>query len=95
MRVLLIKDVANLGKAGEIKEVKDGYANNFLIAKGLAKHATNEVINKYKAEQKKQAELEALDCRSKANATSIEKIKLTISKKVSTQQSSLWITHKR
>ena len=52
MRVLLIKDVANLGKAGEIKEVKDGYANNFLIAKGLAKHATNEVINKYKAEQK-------------------------------------------
>ncbi|TLE10825.1 50S ribosomal protein L9 [Helicobacter bilis] len=83
MRVLLIKDVANLGKAGETKEVKDGYANNFLIAKGLAKHATNEVINKYKAEQKKQAELEALQiAEAKQMQQALEKIELTISKKV-------------
>ena len=35
MKVLLIKEVKTLGKAGEIKEVKDGYGQNFLIAKGL------------------------------------------------------------
>lgn len=59
MKVLLLKDVKALGKAGEIKEVKDGYGNNFLIAKGLAKLASNEVIRKYEAEKKKAKELEA------------------------------------
>jgi large subunit ribosomal protein L9 len=44
MRVLLIKDVKSLGKAGEIKEVKDGYGQNFLINKGFAKLATPEVV---------------------------------------------------
>ena len=33
MKVLLIKDVKDLGKAGEIKEVSDGYGKNFLIGK--------------------------------------------------------------
>jgi large subunit ribosomal protein L9 len=51
MKVLLIKDVKNLGKAGEIKEVKDGYGQNFLINKGLAKLATPEVVEAWKAEQ--------------------------------------------
>ena len=59
MRVLLIKDVKSLGKAGEIKEVKDGYGQNFLIAQGYAKLATPEVVEAYKEEQaRKQAELE-------------------------------------
>lgn len=53
MKVLLIKDVKTLGKAGELKEVADGYGKNFLIGKGLALHATTEVLNRYKAEQKK------------------------------------------
>lgn len=56
MKVLLIKDVKALGKAGEIKEVKDGYGQNFLIAKGLAKAATNEVLKQFDAEQRKKAE---------------------------------------
>jgi len=51
MRVLLIKDVKTLGKAGEIKEVKDGYGQNFLIGKGLAKLATPDVVEKWKSEQ--------------------------------------------
>lgn len=51
MKVLLTKDVKALGKAGEIKEVKDGYGNNFLIGKGLAKLATPTVIEEWKAEQ--------------------------------------------
>ena len=56
MKVLLIKDVKALGKAGEIKEVKDGYGQNYLIAKGFAKAATTEVLRKFEAEQRKKAE---------------------------------------
>lgn len=53
MKVLLIKDVKTLGKAGEIKEVKDGYGKNFLIGKGLAKSATPEVLEEWAKEQEK------------------------------------------
>ncbi len=61
MKVLLTKDVKGLGKAGEIKEVKDGYGQNFLIGKGFAKAATNAVINQHRAEEKKKAENEAAE----------------------------------
>lgn len=56
MKVLLIKDVKSLGKAGEIKEVKEGYGYNFLVAKGFAKVATDAVIKQYNAAKKKEAE---------------------------------------
>ncbi len=53
MKILLIKDVKSLGKKGEIKEVKDGYGQNFLIGKGLAKLATPDVVKNWKAEQER------------------------------------------
>ena len=53
MKVLLIKDVKSLGKKGEIKEVKDGYGQNFLIGKGMAKLATPDVVENWKEEQAK------------------------------------------
>ena len=60
MKVLLIKDVKSLGKAGEIKDVKDGYGRNFLVAKGFAKVGTSEVIKEWEIEQERlKAELEA------------------------------------
>ena len=60
MKVLLIKDVKGLGKAGEIKEAKDGYARNYLIPKGFAKLATPDVIREWEKEQaRKEAELKA------------------------------------
>ena len=56
MKVLLVKDVKALGKAGEIKEVKDGYGQNFLIGKGLAKLATPDVIETWQAQKEKEAQ---------------------------------------
>ena len=56
MKILLIKDVKGLGKAGEIKNAKDGYARNYLIPKGFAKLATDEVIKQWQEEQKKKEE---------------------------------------
>ena len=40
MEVLLVKDVKRLGRAGEVKKVADGFARNYLIARGLAVVAT-------------------------------------------------------
>jgi len=53
MKVLLIKDVKSLGKKGEIKEVKDGYGQNFLIGKGMAKLATPDVVENWKVEHER------------------------------------------
>ena len=83
MKVLLTKDVKSLGKAGEIKEVADGYGKNFLIGKGLALHATTEVLNRWKAEQKRAAENEAKEiATAKELAEKLNATKLTIKHKV-------------
>lgn len=61
MKVILLADVKKVGKKGEIKEVSDGYARNFLIARNLAVMASSDslkVLDKEKeAEANKQAEL--------------------------------------
>ena len=54
MEVLLTETVDNLGSAGEIKKVADGYARNFLIPKGLAVPATAGALKQ--AELRRQAE---------------------------------------
>lgn len=52
MKVILLKNVNKLGKAGEIKEVNDGYARNFLIPNKLADIATAANVNSFKAPKK-------------------------------------------
>lgn len=54
MKVILLKDVKNLGKKHEIKEVSGGYARNFLLRQGLAKAADKKEISK--VEREKEAE---------------------------------------
>ncbi len=83
MKVLLIKDVKSLGKAGEVKEVKDGYGKNFLIGKGFAKHATPEILAQHKAEQEQKAKEEAQEiARLKAIAEKLDKIEIILTKKL-------------
>jgi len=81
MKVLLIKDVKTLGKAGEIKEVKDGYGQNFLIGKGLAKLATPDVVENWKAEQARMAqELKDELTRLEAEKITLEAAEIKIEK---------------
>lgn len=63
MNVVFLKDVPNVAKSGDIKNVPDGYARNFLIPNKLAAPATANVTKhleaQAKAEEKKQAQMEA------------------------------------
>ena len=89
MIVILLKDVKGTGKKGEILEVSDGFARNFLIKQGKAKICDNTVlnmVNQAKASQdyhREQDRLKALDIQSKLNNQSITlKIKTGESGKV-------------
>jgi large subunit ribosomal protein L9 len=48
MQVILLDRISNLGQLGEVVRVRDGYARNFLIPKGLAKRATQGAIAEFK-----------------------------------------------
>lgn len=52
MKVILTQDVKGTGHAGEIVNVSDGYARNFLMPKGLAKEASEQNMNVAKQQQK-------------------------------------------
>ncbi|MPB73096.1 50S ribosomal protein L9 [Campylobacter fetus] len=83
MKVLLIKDVKGLGKAGEVKDVKDGYGNNFLIGKGLAKSATDAVLKQYEAAKKRaQEEIEYEISQNEKLKAELENIKIIIKTKL-------------
>ena len=64
MKVILLQDVKKIGKKGEVINVSDGYARNFLFPKKLAKEATDanfHILNNQKENERKQklAEIEA------------------------------------
>ncbi len=51
MKVILLQDIARLGKRGEVKEVADGFAINVLIKKGQAILATQAELTKWKQQE--------------------------------------------
>lgn len=62
MKVILLSDVKNLGKAGEAVEVAEGYARNYLLPRGLAAEASSgklkDLERKKEAERRRQAKEE-------------------------------------
>ena len=70
MKVIFIKDMKGKGKRGEVKNVPDGYAQNFLFKNGYAKEATSSNLNTLKRVQK--AEKDAYEA-EKAAAEDIKK----------------------
>jgi large subunit ribosomal protein L9 len=82
MKVLLVKDVYKLGRAGDIKKVADGYGRNFLIPQGFAVLATAGAMNqiqkiKAQAEVRRAAQNDEL----KGYADAIKEVTLTFAAK--------------
>jgi len=87
MKVILLKDVEKLGKEGEIKEVTNGYARNFLIPNESAVLATKDQIAKLeelKEIKSKQSEKELV--KFQELATQLDGLELEISVKVSEEE---------
>ena len=83
MKVIFIKDLKNQGKKGEIKEVKDGYAKNFLLKQGYAVQKTTE-STKILDKQKKQENENDIKARKEAETLKQKLEKETFKFKVKT-----------
>lgn len=77
MKVILLKDVKGTGKKGEIKEVADGFANNFLIRQGFAKKVDATAMNENRTQKeandfhKEQERLAALEVKKTLDGKNI------------------------
>lgn len=77
MRVILLKDIENLGKKYEVKEVADGHAKNFLLPRGLVKKATEENLKWLEVQKEieaKKAEEELKEVQGAATAVDGQEI---------------------
>ena len=63
MKVLLLKDVPNVGRKNDIKDVNNGFARNFLFARKLAVAATDEKIREVEREKKGKEDKQQTDRR--------------------------------
>ena len=82
MKVILQQDVKGQGKKGQLVEVSDGYARNFLLAKKLAVAATPENINTMKQQEKaKKAQEAAEKAEAQATAKKLESITVKVAAK--------------
>lgn len=84
MKVILKKDIYNLGRSGEIKNVKDGYARNFLMPRGLVELATEGALKAWKNSAEKRAKRVAAEDASLTElAKRLSAITLSFSRPVS------------
>lgn len=79
MKVILLEDVKSLGKKGQIVEVNDGYARNFILPKKLGLEATGKNLNDLKLQKQNQEKIaqENLDA-AKELAKKIEASKVEV-----------------
>lgn len=83
MKVILRQDFDQLGKLGDVVDVKDGYARNYLIPRKIAYQATPSAIRMLEEEKKQHArKLEKERTASEKRAAELEKVSLTIQMKV-------------
>lgn len=83
MKVILLKDVQDLGKKYEVKEVKNGHARNFLIPQGLAKTATRQALKWLETRKETiEKEIEEDLKKEQAVASTLDGLELNISVKV-------------
>lgn len=76
MKVVLLEDVKGQGKKGELVNVSDGYARNFLFPKKLAKEANSQILNEIKNKQEAEKFKKAED--KKAAAALAERLKSVV-----------------
>lgn len=82
MKVILQQDVKGQGKKGELKEVSDGYARNYLLPRKLAIIATADNLNTFKLQEKaKAAQLEKEKERAREIASQLKDMCVKISAK--------------
>jgi large subunit ribosomal protein L9 len=83
MKVILRKDAEKLGRIGEIITVKDGYARNYLLPRGIAYEATDGSLRQLEEERKQQERRNEKERKNAESlATQLEKISVTIKMKV-------------
>lgn len=87
MKVILLQDVESLGKKYEIKDVKDGYARNFLLPQKIAMPATKQAL-KWLSDQKEIIEKQAEEDLKKAQslASELDGLELNIAVKIGEEQ---------
>jgi len=91
MKVVLVKSVPNLGQVGEIKNVADGYARNFLLPQGLARVATEDAINQVEKSKKKKQKAQANKAKQyKEVAKKVNNLKLVIKAKAEKEKKTLF-----
>ena len=80
MKVIFNQDVRGQGKKGELKDVSDGYARNYLLPRKLASEATPDMLNAFKRKEKaKKAQMEREKAQAEENAKRLEGVMVTIS----------------
>ncbi len=79
MKVVLLQDIKGTGKKGELANVSDGYARNFLFPRKLAREADAQAMNELKnSEESKKFKIETETAQAKANADKLNGQTLTM-----------------
>ncbi|WP_099204809.1 50S ribosomal protein L9 [Scatolibacter rhodanostii] len=79
MKVILLQDVRAMGKKGELVEVSDGYARNYLLPRKLAKEANAQAMNEYQnalASQEYKIKTETENAQKQADALTDKTVKI-------------------
>ena len=83
MKIILRKDVEKLGHAGQVKEVRPGFARNMLIPRGLALEATQSVVAWFeKGEKRRAQQREKAVAAAKDAAVKLADVRLSFSRPV-------------